>query len=120
MKRPKVLHVGSKLEIFCNLIPPVVFHLASPLLQPLLGLLVLLLLPAASLINKMLFVGFMEPADDGVNLSIVLVKPVPVLPFDESESMSSNSVDTLLEDLPLFFHFTILLETAERFCIIFF
>lgn len=57
----------------------------SPLLQLLRGLLVLLLLPTASLLAKMLFVGLMEPVDDGVNLSIILVKPVPVLPFDESE-----------------------------------
>lgn len=59
-KRPKVLHVCRKLEIFHNLVPPV-FHLASPLQKLLLGLLVLLLLPEASNPVKMLYVGSRKP-----------------------------------------------------------
>lgn len=55
-KRPKVLHVCRKLEIFHNLVPPF-FHLASPLQKLLLGLLVLLLLKEASNPVKMLYVG---------------------------------------------------------------
>ena len=121
MERLEVLHVSSKLKIFRNLLPPVIFHLSSPLLQVLLGLLVLLLLPAASFIIKVLFVGLMESANEDANLWIILVKPVSVLPLDETQSMSGSGVDTFLEALPLFFHFSILwVETVQRFRDVFF
>ena len=37
----------------------------------------------------------MESVDDDVDLRIILIKPVSLLPFDKTESMSSSSVDTL-------------------------
>ena len=49
----------------------------------------------ALFIIKMLFVGFMESVDEDVDLRIIFIKPVSLLPFDKTESMSSSSVDTL-------------------------
>ena len=60
---------------------------------------------------------FMESVDEDVDL--ILIKTVSLLPFDKTKNMSSSSVDTLVKDLPLFFHFSILcvwVKAVQLFC----